>query len=139
MNTDAINTLRFHCIGRFDVPGKQQGLGFIGKFRPFTELSYKDFEAIVNASETLYNETNENDKIDKDIIYQINGCAELLYNYALRDDAKLMKNKLITERERADIGKMFIVLMGIVAQLTNPHNRSFNGQSPLQIYRNQIF
>ncbi len=135
MHNDALNTLRFHCAGRFDLPCNRAGIGFIGKLRPFTEISETDFEEIVMASETIYQSTNGDSSIEKDAIYQLADCAHQLYVSALANGAKLFSNKLIDIRQRKMIECMFSVLMEIVIQLSNPHNRSNNGQSPLQIYK----
>ena len=128
-----IEILRLHCIGRHDIENLRDE-GFISKLRPFVEVSQNDFLEIINACQALYDEHQEN-VIDKDIIYQLNGCSHLIYNYALRTNSMLVKNKLINNEEHELLEKMFHVLMDCIEQLSNPHDRSENGMTPMYIYR----
>ena len=90
-----IEILRHHCVGRHDIEGFKEN-GFQSKLRPFTEVSEFDFRQIIDACQTLYIET-DGQSINKDVIYQVSGCTQKKYTYALKPDSMLVRNKLINE------------------------------------------
>ena len=75
-----IEILRHHCIGRLDIKELKEN-GFLSKLRPFIEVSTLDFRQIINACQALYIET-DGKNVDKDIIYQVSGCASTIYAYS---------------------------------------------------------
>lgn len=133
---EAIDVLRHHCIGRFDIDDKNAADSFLDKLRPFSEVSESDFLEIINASDEIYRYTDNSEVILKDAIYQLNGCAHYLYLWGLREGAMLKSNKLINEEQENILKKMFTVLMETISQLSNPHDRTDNGMSPKEIYSN---
>ncbi|GAB2877036.1 hypothetical protein ACCI51_17840 [Microbulbifer echini] len=130
----AIDTLRKQCIGRFDLDCGDDTSTFLDKLRPFSEVSMSDFYQIICAAEEIYQSTANDQVIDKDVIYQLNGCAHYVYIWALRDGAMLTCNGLISDAQKKQLEKIYKVLMGVIAQLCNPHDRSDNGTSPMEVY-----
>ena len=103
---EALDVLRHHCIGRFDIEAKNDADSFLDKLRPFTEISESDFLDIVNASEEIYRLTENTEVISKDVIYQLSGCTHYLYLWGLREGSMLKSNKLINEEQENILNKM---------------------------------
>ena len=129
-----IEIIRHHCIGRFDIEEISEEKSFLDKLRPFEEVSEKDFYEIVISAEKIYQQSRLNESIEKEVIYQLNGCARTIYSIGIRENSALRSNNLINDQELQLLKNMFFTLLQIITELTNPHDPNENGSSPLEIY-----
>ena len=77
-------------------------------------IDEKEFDSIKDALQAIYFHFKGEEKIDRIIFKYINSILEDIYNFAIRDNSPLRRNKLISDEQLSFLRKFHDEVRGMV-------------------------